>query len=199
MNMRPRERNGRTPAGCRAFSLVEMLVVLVIIVILTGIVIRVAKHAQDRSAAATARAEIAQLMAALEEYRKDAGDYPRTDYYDANDHGEVLYCGLANVQVPLSFNNVSKVWGVGKVYFEFPPERLAYGAGGSPQLLDPWGNPYRYKHPHNVGNTQGNVVWGYALSSDGPDGTSGTGDDIGNVTHNRYGSLYRTKTHIQRQ
>jgi len=39
---------------------------------------------------------------------------------------------------------------------------------------DPWGNPYRYRHP-GENNPRSYDVW-----SMGPDGVSGTGDDIGN-------------------
>jgi len=39
---------------------------------------------------------------------------------------------------------------------------------------DPWGNPYNYKYP----GTQNSD--GYDLWSSGPDGSSGTADDIGN-------------------
>ncbi len=39
---------------------------------------------------------------------------------------------------------------------------------------DPWGNPYQYKYPGER-NKQGYDVW-----SMGPDGQSGTADDIGN-------------------
>lgn len=41
-------------------------------------------------------------------------------------------------------------------------------------LKDPWGNDYQYKYPGSQ-NASGYDVW-----SKGPDGTSGTSDDIGN-------------------
>ncbi len=44
------------------------------------------------------------------------------------------------------------------------------------KLIDPWGHPYQYRCP-GVHNPAGYDVW-----SLGPDGTSGTPDDIGNWT-----------------
>jgi len=42
--------------------------------------------------------------------------------------------------------------------------------------LDPWGHPYEYAFP----SSHGQGVGKYDVWSDGPDGTSGTADDIGN-------------------
>jgi len=42
------------------------------------------------------------------------------------------------------------------------------------KFIDPWGNPYNYQNPRK--KAQG----GYDLWSNGPDGQSGTADDIGN-------------------
>jgi general secretion pathway protein G len=44
--------------------------------------------------------------------------------------------------------------------------------------LDPWGNPYQYEPPAN----QSQSVGEYRITSNGPDGQAGTGDDISNLT-----------------
>lgn len=64
---------------------------------------------------------------------------------------------------------------------ELPPADKALAAkwqgpyiDSSKELLDPWKQPYHYRFP-GLHNPQGYDVW-----SSGPDGQSGTADDIGN-------------------
>jgi prepilin-type N-terminal cleavage/methylation domain-containing protein len=60
-----------------AFTLLEMLVVLAIIVILAGLVLSVGSYVQKKSALARASGEIAALSNACESYKSDNGNYPR--------------------------------------------------------------------------------------------------------------------------
>jgi prepilin-type N-terminal cleavage/methylation domain-containing protein len=60
-----------------AFTLLEMLVVLAIIVILAGLVLSVGSYVQKKSALARAAGEIAALSNACESYKSDNGNYPR--------------------------------------------------------------------------------------------------------------------------
>lgn len=60
-----------------AFTLIEMLTVLAIIVILTSMVISVGVYVQKRSALARSAGEIKMLEAACESYKSDTGSYPR--------------------------------------------------------------------------------------------------------------------------
>lgn len=60
-----------------AFTLIEMLTVLAIIVILTSMVISVGVYVMKRSALARAAGEIKMLEAACESYKSDTGSYPR--------------------------------------------------------------------------------------------------------------------------
>ncbi len=65
----------KSPAS--AFTLLEMLTVLAIIVILSGIVLGVAGYAQKKSALSRATGEVAMLGSACESYKSDNGNYPR--------------------------------------------------------------------------------------------------------------------------
>ncbi len=65
----------KSPAS--AFTLLEMLTVLAIIVVLAGIVLGIAGHVQKGSAIARAKGEIAMLESACESYKADKGSYPR--------------------------------------------------------------------------------------------------------------------------
>ncbi len=58
------------------FTLIEMLVVLVIIMVLAGIIVGAAKYARTKAARSRAQAEIAAIETALESYKSDYGAYP---------------------------------------------------------------------------------------------------------------------------
>ena len=60
-----------------AFTLLEMLTVLAIIVILAGLVLSVGGYAQKKSALARAEGEKSMLISACESYKSDNGNYPR--------------------------------------------------------------------------------------------------------------------------
>lgn len=60
----------------RAFTLIEMLVVVVIISILAGIVFKLVGAGGASSDKATARRQVEQLANAIEEYRAEYGKYP---------------------------------------------------------------------------------------------------------------------------
>ena len=64
------------------FTLLELMTVLAVIVVLTGLVVGVAGLVQNKSAKARAGAEIAMLNAAAEAYKSDNGTYPQTDKTD---------------------------------------------------------------------------------------------------------------------
>lgn len=60
-----------------AFTLIEMLTVLAIIVILSGLVLSVGGYVQKKSALSRAAGEIAMLGSACESYKSDNGSFPR--------------------------------------------------------------------------------------------------------------------------
>lgn len=61
------------------FTLLELLAVIGIIAVLAGIVIGVGRRASESGKTARAKAELAALGAALDAYKRQYGDYPRTD------------------------------------------------------------------------------------------------------------------------
>ncbi|HET9856883.1 MAG TPA: hypothetical protein VFP99_03540, partial [Chthoniobacterales bacterium] len=84
-------RDSSTPVGMtkklRAFTIIELLVVISIIIILAGLILSTVGYVQKKGALARAEAEIAGMSAALESYKADNGIYPRqtatTDAADA--------------------------------------------------------------------------------------------------------------------
>jgi len=60
-----------------AFTIVEILVVLAIILTLAGLVLAASSYVRNKGARSRAEAEIAAISAALENYKADNGIYPR--------------------------------------------------------------------------------------------------------------------------
>lgn len=133
-----------------AFTLLELLAVIAIIALLTGIVIGVGRRAAESGKTARAKAELAVLGAALESYQLRFGDFPRTD-----DETQLLRA-LLGQRGPASDTTIA-----GRALIEAARFTIAGDV-----LLDPWGQAYVYAY-------QTTVPWNnsrYVLYSAGPDG-----------------------------
>ena len=108
-------RPGRDP---RAFTLIELLLVLVILVTLAGIVVPKFTKRSEQAKTTAAMTDISNIGVALDAFEVDCGRYPTTD--------ETL---LVLVQQPANLQG----W------------HGAYLKKGMPN--DPWGNPYVYHSP----------------------------------------------------
>lgn len=62
---------------CAAFTLIEILIVIGIILFLAGLLLAISGFVQEKGKRSRAEAEIAALSAALESYKADNGIYPR--------------------------------------------------------------------------------------------------------------------------
>src|SRR5260370_31053802 len=60
-----------------AFTLIEVLIVIAIIVVLTELILTTIGYVQKKEARARAETEIAAMSAACESYKADNGIYPR--------------------------------------------------------------------------------------------------------------------------
>jgi prepilin-type N-terminal cleavage/methylation domain-containing protein len=85
-----------------AFTLIEVLVVISIIAILAGITFGISSVVQDSQARSRAKAEIAILAQALEQFKSKNGDFPWTSsgYTSSSDsivqsNGEELFLAMA--------------------------------------------------------------------------------------------------------
>src|SRR5205807_5758756 len=67
----------RTRTVLRAFTVIELLVVITIIIILAGLILSTIGYVQKKGARSRAETEIAAMSAALESYKADNGIYPR--------------------------------------------------------------------------------------------------------------------------
>src|SRR6059036_735949 len=81
----------RSERGYNAFTLIELIVVVGVIIILTGLVLSTAGYARKKGARARAETEIAAMSAACESYKADNAIYPHnsdSDNLDAQMSGD---------------------------------------------------------------------------------------------------------------
>lgn len=142
-----------------AFTLLELLAVITLIAVLAGLVLGVGRRASESGKSARARAELAALSAALENYRRLHGDFPQTD-----DEPRLLQ-SLIGKRGPtgLAVN--------GRAMLELARFTTAGAldpfSNAAAELIDPWGQPYVYAYKKPA---SGWTNSGYVLHSAGPDG-----------------------------
>jgi len=138
--------DSRIAPGQTGFTLVELLVVILIIGLLTALVAPKFLGQVSKSEITTARAQLDALDKALQAYRIDVGRYPSSAQ------------GLnALVKQPSG----EARWRGPYLQADVPP--------------DPWGTPYRYRHPGPGGKD-------YELASLGPDRLEGGQGDDADIT-----------------
>jgi general secretion pathway protein G len=142
----------------KAFTLIEIMMVLVIIGILVSLMSAATFQAMKSSKESKAQADIAALETALSAYKGDYGDYPPN------------LEGYNNFKVFLEEEHSDCCWN--GPYMHFKDEDL-----DGDDLLDPWGKAYRY----NVAGANNGDDY-FDLWSCGPDGVdeSGWNDDLNN-------------------
>ena len=62
-----------------AFTILELLVVLTIILVLAGLILATSGYVQNKGARARTEVEIVAISAAVENYKADNGAYPSND------------------------------------------------------------------------------------------------------------------------
>jgi len=176
----------RTYTIRRAFTLIELLIVISIIIILAGLILSTVGYVQKKGARSRAEAEIAAMSAALESYKADNGIYPRdtikTDQVDPaispipTTATQFLYEQLSGN----SATNLQPISGA-KSYFAFKPQML-FGTKDSngnltsvSYIRDPFGNSYGYSTLKASGGTGGYNptfdLWSIADDSSGTNQT----------------------------
>jgi type II secretory pathway pseudopilin PulG len=161
----------RKRSGAFAFTIVELLVVITIIIVLAGLILSTVGYVQKKGARSRAEAEIAGMSAACESYKADNGAYPRdpaaTDTLDTRgainlaayrNASQFFYGQLAGDQ---DFDGSPDPQN--KSYMQFKPATLgrrdmAQPASAGNQityLRDPFGNSYGYSTAYQRDVDQG--------------------------------------------
>ena len=169
-------RNWRQAHRRSAFTIIELLIVMAIIVVLAGLILGTSGYVQKKGARSRAEAEIAAMSAALESYKADNGVYPRSPgvtepattggsdglsaRHDASPEDPVyiqasvfLYrelSGDVNLNRTADDNNA-------KQYFAFKPQMLSPRDATQPvsAIRDPFGNAYGYSTANQMNADRG--------------------------------------------
>jgi type II secretory pathway pseudopilin PulG len=142
---------------CKAFTLIELIVVVGIIIVLAGLVLSTVGYARKKGALARAETEIAAISAACENYKADNAVYPRdnptpgyTDALDAQQNGDSTQSVYQNASLYLFTQlsglnqNQTPITGA-RSYFSFKPQMLLIDTNGNVVAIkDPLGNSYGY-------------------------------------------------------
>src|SRR5437868_9415001 len=87
-----------------AFTIIELLIVMAIIIILAGLILATAGYVQKKGQRSRAEAEIAAISAALENYKADNGVYPssaETNALKPNSMGDPVSASYTNASLAL--------------------------------------------------------------------------------------------------
>jgi general secretion pathway protein G len=131
-----------------AFTLIELMATITIMVILAGIVIGGMGYVNEKQAREKAKVQIALLSRALEEYKLDTGSYPAVGNSTAG-------TGRSNTLFQRLYWDGAKLNPPGKIYLaELDPannrQGWVSGSGSSATIVDPWGYEYRYRSATNT-------------------------------------------------
>ena len=147
-----------------AFTLVELLVVLMVIGVLAGIIFSGATFLFGEQGIKQAKTELEILQLCLDEYRRDIGSYPITE-----DLGDSKECGVRFLQALHGTHDEEGNF-LGEDFnrkMYLPLDKFETDVSEESEdsfLVDPWGEPYEYNFPRLDGHE------GYLLLSKGPDG-----------------------------
>ncbi len=149
----------RVQTSHHAFTLIELLTVMAIILVLAGLILNIAGSANYNASKARAQAEVKQMETAMESYKADNGAYPRngdTDTLNANGTTDTDPGATTNNYTKAGqylFEQLSGLQPSGaastKTYIAFKPSQLYLGgasapAAGTSYIIDPFGFPYGY-------------------------------------------------------
>jgi len=154
--------------AAHAFTILELLVVLTIILVLAGLILATSGYVRTKSKRSRAEAEIAALSAALENYKADNGIYPAdtangtTTALDAR----TMFDPTASEYVAASFFLYRELSGdstgtrvpTGKPYFSFKPNMLL--PKDQSQAVVAVGDPFGFSYGYSTSN-QASPAKGY--------------------------------------
>src|SRR2546430_15447259 len=123
----------------RAFTIIELVVVLGLIIVLTGLVLSTVGYARKKAARARAETEIAAMSAACENYKADNGVYPNntdTNNLDPRTSGNPNSPSYSltsfYLYTQLSGDTAGNRSPTAKSYMQFKPAMLLPAGGSGP-------------------------------------------------------------------
>ena len=141
----------------KAFTTIELIIVIAILLILMGMLMPVVSGIRQRAKRKLAKTEIEGICLALEQYFASTGEYPASNSDYGEMYEEVTLGGDDPADPPLATSLYHylcgpdgkgiKIKGDPRVYgpyIEFKSKRLR-PRGDSYVVLDPWGTPFIYE------------------------------------------------------
>ncbi|MBC7980382.1 MAG: type II secretion system protein GspG [Armatimonadetes bacterium] len=140
--------------GSAAFTLIELMAVITIIVILAGLVVGGLGYVSEKQATSKAKVQIGLLSKALEEYKLDNGTYPPTGNFatpttvnsGTNGNSSLLYKALFSDGALDATKTI-------KIYLsDLDPlsSKQGWTTTTASKIVDPWGNEYLYRTAKGV-------------------------------------------------
>ena len=123
-----------------AFTLIELLAVVLIILVLTGLMVGIAKYVNQRANISQTKALLARLGLGISNFRLDKGYYPTSTIYRSST--PLFHCERENSELLYA-----QLTGGPKKYVTFSSTEVAHAPGGTPYIVDPWGSPLVYFCP----------------------------------------------------
>jgi general secretion pathway protein G len=181
-----------TRSAQSGFTLIELLTVIAVIAALAAITFGISGGVQNAKSRTRAKAELAVLSQAMEQFKSRNGDYPWSSgsISGEEDNAKVLFQALvgwleftgsgataaleAKTSVPASgpvaYIDISKLTYVNlNAPDDFNPEINLSSAPSNYVFLDPWGNPYVYFYGKQGGPSNTWEIFGFHLYSIGAD------------------------------
>lgn len=184
----------RAAREASAFTLIELLGVMSIIIILAGLSVGVSRYVFQNAQESRTRTEIKAIEVALEAYKQDNGAYPPLNpaQFDPGGAGnpkiDTVFptaAGNSNGWLNTIFVVRALCSNSAKIYMTFTPKQVfSTNIGGSyPSqiLLDPGGKPYAYNPFAPQANPQTFDLWSAGVNGKSAYPIlSSTNDDISN-------------------
>ena len=167
----------------QGFTLIELLMVITVILILAGITFGISRGVQNAQARTKARAELATIAQAIEQFKSRYSDYPWHKSGETDTNKTLLYAltGRLVIKDPNPIDNISKIEAIiitddnqirrNPKFLDETKFATTEINGETTNLLDPWGNPYMYWYKWDD-NPSSYEMFGYHLYSTGPSGNT---------------------------
>ena len=167
----------------QGFTLIELLMVITVILILAGITFGISRGVQNAQARTKAKAELATISQAIEQFKSRYGDYPWHKQGEVDTNKTLLFAltGRMILADPSPTDNTTEIAAIeitDEAEIDKNPKFLDDSkfsttkiGQSSTNLLDPWGNPYIYWYKWDNSPDDWDV-FGYHLYSTGPKGSS---------------------------
>jgi prepilin-type N-terminal cleavage/methylation domain-containing protein len=157
-----------------AFTLIELLTVIAIILLLAGLLLPAIRKALEKAEQGKARTVVQGLATAMSAYYTEYAKWPNSGNGTLNTDANFLQLLQGSDITASSFQgNPRRI-----SFFEAKSDDIVGG-----ELRDPWNRTYRVRFDHDYDNivadpSGANVRAGVLVWSAGPDGVDNTKDDL---------------------